>query len=141
LVVVPLISVTVSVIPGCPLPLGNGGYGVQLEGRFRNRDITYSLPNNYEKSWKEVRMSDIRICDKCGTIFAAKTVGSSRITQGIVYKADGTTANLQGDLCDICTTELTSTKIVKAIPPTPLPDEDFTSAPVFDSAAYAGDDD
>jgi hypothetical protein len=71
-------------------------------------------------------MSDIKICDKCGNIFASKTPGSSHITSGIVYKHDGTTANLAGDLCDICTTELTATKIVRAIPPAPAPDEEYT---------------
>jgi hypothetical protein len=76
-------------------------------------------------------VSDIKICDKCGTIFAAKTPGSSHITSGIVYKQDGTQSNLAGDLCDICTTELTSSKIVKAIPPPIEPDEDYTQAPAF----------
>ena len=71
-------------------------------------------------------MSDIKICDKCGTIFAAKSPGSSHITSGIVYKADGTQSNLAGDLCDICTTELTASKIVRAIPPAPGPDQEYS---------------
>jgi hypothetical protein len=75
-------------------------------------------------------VSDIKICDKCGTIYAAKTPGSSHITSGIVYTHDGTNKNLVGDLCDVCTTELTATKMVKAIA-TPVPDQDNTQTPAF----------
>jgi hypothetical protein len=76
-------------------------------------------------------MSSVTICDKCGTFFASGSVGSSHITSGIVYTADGRNKNLQGDLCDVCTTELTSTKIAKAIPATPEPDMDRTQADPF----------
>jgi hypothetical protein len=76
-------------------------------------------------------VSSVTICDKCGTFFASGVPGSSHITSGIVYTADGRNKNLVGDLCDICTTELTSTKIVRTSITPPEPDEDYTESTPF----------
>jgi hypothetical protein len=77
-------------------------------------------------------MSNVTICDKCGNFFAAESPGSSHITAGIVYTNDGRNRNLKGDLCDICTTELTSTKILrKEIEDPPEPDQNYTEADPF----------